>query len=191
MSSPAPIPTGLAARLRTATRTTHDSVDGAFPHGLDSLDAYARYLRAVLPLVQWLHDSWRPAWCSLAAWHDPARLQRLRADLSGLGAAPGATPTKAPAGSTAEWLGGCYVLEGSALGARLLARDLARLEPDHPQVAGARSFIDALVADPRRWPRFKTTLDSLPDNCAGAALRGAHRGFALVDTRLKSMEAPA
>lgn len=188
--SPVPAP-GLSSRLRLATRAIHEQVDGAFPQGLASLDAYVRYLRAVLPLVRWLHDSWQPAWAGYADWHEPAHLHRLTADLAHLGAAPRGMSVHPPARPAAEWLGGCYVLEGSALGAKLLVRDLARLEPHHPRIAAARSFIDGHVADSGRWPRFRRLLDSLPETQAAAALRGAHRGFALVDTRTTAMEATA
>lgn len=183
---------GLALQLRAATRILHDRVDGAFPRGLDTLDDYIRYLQAIVPLAQWLHDCWRPGWPGLAAWHDPDRPQRLHRDLARLGATPGTVAgLHAPASSSAEWLGACYVLEGSSLGARLLARDLDRLQPRHPALAGARSFIDALIAEPPRWARFKQLLDSLPDSAAAPALRGARRGFGLVEAPLKAMELPA
>lgn len=183
--------TGLTSQLRAATRLAHDHVDGAFPNGLDSRATYVRYLTAILPLAQWLHDSWRPAWAGLAGWHEAARVQHLHADLARLGATP--VPAHAPpaAETAAEWLGGGYVLEGSAMGARLLARDLDRLQPSQPQIAGARSFIDSLLEDPRRWARFRHLLDSLPERDAGAAMGGARRGFGLVEHQLDAMEAPA
>ena len=189
-SAPRPA-TGLTSQLRAATRGTHDHVDGAFPDGLDSPSVYVRYLQAILPLAQWLHHSWQPAWQTLASWHAPARPQQLRADLSRLGAAPAPFQQPAAAATAAEWLGGSYVLEGSAMGARLLARDLDRLQPAHPHIAGARSFIDSHLADPRRWGRFRKVLDALPEADAVAALRGARRGFGLVEHQLDAMEAPA
>lgn len=191
-SAPGPA-TGLTSQLRAATRRAHDHVDGAFPNGLDSRAAYVRYLTAILPLAQWLHDSWRPAWPGLAGWHEAVRVQHLQADLSRLGAAPAPAPASSPdiAASAAEWLGGSYVMEGSAMGARLLARDLDRLQSSQPLIAGARSFIDSLVGDPRRWARFRHVLDSLPDHHAAAAMRGALRGFGLVEHQLDAMEAPA
>ena len=183
--------TGLTSQLRAATRRAHDHVDGAFPNGLDSRATYVRYLTAILPLAQWLHDSWRPAWPGLAGWHEAARVQRLRADLARLGATPDPARVPDTASSAAEWLGGSYVMEGSAMGARLLARDLDRLQSSQPLIAGARSFIDSLVGDPRRWARFRHVLDSLPDHHAAAAMRGALRGFGLVEHQLDAMEAAA
>src|SRR5690606_37757906 len=156
-------PAGLALRLRAATRASHDRVDGAFPRGLEHLEDYVRYLRALWPLARWLDESWQPAWAGHARWHQPARLRQLRADLALLGAAPpDPVEPAAPAAGAAEWLGGCYVLEGSAVGARLLARDLDRLLPRHPRLAGARGFINAHLAEPGRWACFRNLLDSLP-----------------------------
>lgn len=189
-SAPGPA-TGLTSQLRAATRRAHDHVDGTFPNGLDSHAAYVRYLTAILPLAQWLHDSWRPAWPGLAGWHEAARVRHLEADLSHLGASPVRASSPNTAASAAEWLGGSYVLEGSAMGARLLARDLDRLQSSQPLIAGARSFIDSLVGDPRRWARFRHVLDSLPDHHAAAAMRGALRGFGIVEHQLDAMEAAA
>lgn len=189
-SAPRPA-TGLTSQLRAATRGTHDHVDGAFPEGLDSPTAYVRYLQAILPLAQWLHHAWQPDWEALTCWHAPARPQQLRADLARMGAAPGAFQSSGGAISAAEWLGASYVLEGSAMGARLLARDLDRLQAAHPHIADARSFIDSHLADPRRWGRFRQVLDALPEADASDALRGARRGFGLVEHQLDAMEAPA
>lgn len=190
LSAP-PAVTGLTLQLRAATRGAHARIDSAFPHGLDCPDAYVRYLMALLPLVQWLHDAWRPAWSHLAPWHEPYRLQQLKADLAHLDAASGPAPRQASAASAAEWLGSGYVLEGSAMGGRLLARDLDRLQREHPRIAGARSFIDALLAEPRRWACFRKLLDSLPGHATGEAVRGAGRGFALVQYQLDAMEVTA
>lgn len=189
MKPSAPTPaTGLTTKLRAATRAAHEQVDGAFPLGLDCPDAYVRYLLAILPLAQWLDDAWRPAWPGLADWHEPARVRQLQSDLSHLGAAPDAGSKPPAATCAAEWLGGAYVLEGSAMGVRLLARDLERLQPAHPLIAGARTFIDSQLADPRRWGRFRQVLDALPERNAAAAMRGARRGFGLVEHQLDAME---
>ncbi|AOH37253.1 biliverdin-producing heme oxygenase [Luteimonas sp. JM171] len=189
-SAPRPA-TGLTSQLRAATRGTHDHVDAAFPAGLDSPAVYVRYLQAILPLAQWLHRAWQPDWQALACWHAPERPQQLREDLRRLDTTPTAFELPADAISAAEWLGASYVMEGSAMGARLLARDLDRLQAAHPHVADARSFIDSQLADPRRWGRFRQVLDALPEADASDALRGARRGFGLVEHQLDAMEAPA
>lgn len=182
---------GALAQLRLATRTTHEALDRALPDGLRSFGDYVRYLHGMLALAQWLADAWRPAWPQrLAAWRDDERGARLRADLLSLGQAP-CPPRPAPAATPAEWLGGCYVMEGSALGARLLVRDLDHLARERPAVAAARRFLDRHAADPRRWPRLRTELDLLAPADIAPAVRGAERGFALVHSQFTAMEACA
>lgn len=169
-----------AVALRAGTRHAHAAMDAAFADGLRDPDDYRRYLRALLALAEWLDASWRPGWpAALARWRDPGRVAALRADLAAQDGAPAdASAPRAP--NLAAWLGGCYVIEGSAMGARLLVRDLAA----HPRTAGrgpARSFLDGHLADPGRWRRFRQALaGALAPADLPAALRGARQGFALV-----------
>ena len=182
---------GALARLRRETRSTHEALDRALPDGLRNLPDYVRYLHGMLALAQWLADAWRPAWPQrLGAWRDDQRGARLRADLLGLGQAP-CPPRVAAAATPAEWLGGCYVMEGSALGARLLVRDLEHLARERPGVADARRFLDHHAADPARWPRLRGELDRLPAADVADTVRGAQRGFALVHSQFAAMEACA
>lgn len=175
---------GALDEVRAATRATHEALDAALPDGLQGFDDYTRYLGALLPLAQWLADSWCPAWPDeLAYWHDRERVDCLRADLAALDT-PASTSTTAGAATPAEWLGGCYVMEGSALGARVLARHVDALAQTHPQVAGARRFMRHLARDPRRWRCFAGRLDALPAEAVADAVRGARRGFALVHRNL-------
>lgn len=193
---------GALQAVRSATRDTHDALDALLPHGLRRLHDYRRYLGALLPLADWLVRGWRAGWPDhLGSWHAPQRLAHLRQDIDALDRAPDArahvpgplpSPRAIAAGSTAatagatpaSWLGGCYVIEGSALGARILARDLDGLALEHPGVAGARRFIDQLTLDPGRWRRFTQVLDALPADDIGAATSGACAGFALVHAGL-------
>lgn len=176
--------TSVLAEVRSATRGTHDALDALLPHGLRNLRDYGRYLGALLPLAEWLALGHRGDWSGRdAAWHDGVRLDCLRADCATLGVASAATGAPAPA-TRAHWLGGCYVIEGSALGARLLARDVSALATGHPEVRGARRFLDHITADPPRWGRFVRLLATLPDAHAAAATSGARDGFAIVHSRL-------
>jgi heme oxygenase len=179
-----PFGPGTLPQLRQATRPTHEALDALLPHGLRALHDYRRYLGALLPLADWLARGWNPAWpAPLARWNDAARLACLRRDAAALGV--GAAPADArPATTAAEWLGGCYVIEGSALGARLLSRHAQALAQAHPEVAGARSFLAHITADSRRWPRFVEQLDALPQAQAAAAVAGAETGFGIVHARL-------
>lgn len=185
-----PAPTTTLAALRAATRPAHEAIDGAFAGGLRSIDDYRRYLRALLPLAHWLDASWRRDWPPhLACWHDPGRIDSLHADLAALGDAP-ATATPVASASVAEWMGGCYVIEGSALGARLLVRDVAAIpwaNGDGPP----RGFLDRHLGDRGRWPRFRATLGAIGPGDRPDTLRGARHGFALVAAALAREGRPA
>lgn len=175
---------GALAQVRQATRATHEAIDALLPTGLRELGAYRRYLGALLPLLEWLGGGDRSGWPGpVRAWDDGQRLEALRADCAALGVEPTPAST-APAADWPYWLGGAYVIEGSALGARLLARDVTALAGDHPGVFGARRFLDHITRDPPRWGRFVRLLDALPDRHAGAAASGARDGFAIVHARL-------
>lgn len=181
-------PGGALQAVREATRDAHDAVDGLLPHGLRRLDDYRRYLSALLPLVEWLARGWHRDWpARLGDWRDSHRLAGLEHDLAALGldSTPGTPLAATPRpGTPAAWLGGCYVLEGSALGARLLARDLDALAGSRPEVGGARRFIDHITAEPARWRRFTRQLDALPAPQVPAAAAGARAGFAIVHAGL-------
>lgn len=182
---------GVLAQVRRDTRATHDALDALLPFGLRHLADYRRYLGALLPLADWLGRGWRRDWpAHLACWHDGVRLDALRHDAAALGVAADAAPEPPPAATPAEWLGGCYVIEGSSLGARLLSRHVDQLAADAPTVTGARRFLDHLTADPVRWRRFSRLLDGLPASQAADAVAGARTGFGLVHARLSTQDAP-
>jgi heme oxygenase len=141
---------GLLAALRRATRAHHQRLDTALT-GTFTRDRYVAFLRASLAAIEPIEpaiERWRPAGGA------PSR-DRLRADLSALGA-------PAPARSAAEIfadadaaLGAAYVVEGSALGGQVLARRVevalgavptSYLAPHGAPATGARwrSFLAAL-----------------------------------------------
>ena len=182
---------GVLAQVRQATRATHEAIDALLPSGLRELDAYRRYLGALRPLVDWLGRGDRSGWpVAMRGWDDGERLDALNADCAALGV-DAAPTTVAAAGDWPYWLGGTYVIEGSALGARLLSRDVTALAREHPEVSGARRFLDHVTRDPPRWGRFVRLLDALPDRHAGAATSGARDGFAIVHARLAPGGTPA
>ena len=181
---------GPLAALRAATRPAHEAIDHAFAGGLRTLDDYRRYLRALLPLARWLDASWRHDWPQhLACWHDPERVA-CQHDLVALGAAVD-SPAPPASVDVAEWLGGCYVMEGSALGARLLSRNVDALSSEAARNALPRAFLARHIDDRGRWPRFRGALESLPPDRLPAALAGAHHGFALVAAALDVEGLPA
>ncbi len=142
----------LAAALRAATRAAHRALDH---HPLLAplvrapllADDYARALAA----LHGPHAVLETRLSSFAPQEDfPPRLPDLEADLAALEVAPfslrAASP---PADSVAARIGLLYVIEGSNLGAAVIARQLATsLPPEAP-----RAFFANAGGTPR-WERF-------------------------------------
>jgi heme oxygenase len=84
------------------------------------------------------------------------------------------TVSSAPAGGNAYW-GELYVIEGSALGGRVIARRLREL---YPQLS--HTFYAVGENAPSNWRRFQSLLDhALPDAASQqAAVEAARRMFA-------------
>lgn len=113
----------------------------------------------------------------------------LRADLDRLGGVPNVLPAPAPAWDVAGAMGVLYVVEGSTLGGRIIARELERsigVTPD----AGGQFY--ASYGDDRgpRWTTFKGALDAFGTahpEAVDAAVRAAADTFDVLRTW---MEAP-
>ncbi|MFT4012204.1 MAG: biliverdin-producing heme oxygenase [Paracoccus sp. (in: a-proteobacteria)] len=124
--------------------------------------AFRTALEAVLPLAQ--------------GWPMLALSQSLRADLGDLDLDP-PEPPRAPelAATHSALAGALYVIEGSALGARVLQRRAQALGfgPDH----GAR-HLDLQTRDRARWPQFLAWLESQPAD-EDQAVASANAVFAL------------
>ncbi|WP_375270817.1 biliverdin-producing heme oxygenase [Sphingomonas sp.] len=145
------------ARLRAATRASHDSVDAAFgAYDLSDRDAYRRFLVAharALPAAE-------SALGALAfARTLPPRTLLLARDLADLGESmPPALPFAL--NSEAALWGALYVVEGSRLGGVMLARSVGADLPSRylsaahgpGQWRAIREAIDAAGADaPPEW----------------------------------------
>jgi heme oxygenase len=154
--------------LRSATAPDHEAVDAAFAiFDLSDRDQYRRFLlahaRAVFAVEGALTDADRAvAWSS--------RRAMIERDLVAMGAAaPLAMALALPGDAAAAW-GMAYVLEGSRLGGRLLARRV-----------GAGLPVDYLGAahDAGGWQAFRDDLDRAEAGPAwrGAALGGARDAF--------------
>ena len=142
------------ARLREATRDDHARVDGCFPHGLHDAEAYRRYLRGMHALL----DALAGADAELAAAFARHRAL-LEADLADVGARPSAAPPAAPRiDGLAARTGARYVIEGSAMGARLLLRQAAALGFDREY--GARFLAYHAGQADADWDRFRRQLAS-------------------------------
>ncbi|WP_372609295.1 biliverdin-producing heme oxygenase [Halomonas sp.] len=110
------------------------------------------------------------------------RLGWLEADLEGLGASPPAVPARQPASpeTLAELVGLLYVLEGSRLGARVIAERIRALLGD--KIPG--SFFDNADGE-RAWPMFRHFAVT---HClmgeAEVAIRSARQAFGCFRYRL-------
>ena len=119
------------ARLRTATRDDHRRLDAHFPDGLPDARAYRMYLRGMHRFVADMAAVLGPApeagSEALLALCSGAHAA-LAADLWDLRVAPLPPSSSLPhVGTGAARLGWEYVLAGSAMGARLLRAQAARL----------------------------------------------------------------
>ncbi|MFE1597781.1 biliverdin-producing heme oxygenase [Methylobacterium sp. ID0610] len=180
-------PERLSLRLRDATREAHERVEAlsGLPDSIRDRADYATCLAAMLGV-------WGPIERDLRRWPDwealglePAGRARgplLEQDLMELQVGAEAVPAVpvGPSGSFAEALGRLYVLEGSALGGRLILAALRR-RPDL-DLGEATRFFDGRGSDTGRlWGALRTALDRFGDRDprAGAAvIRGAHDAFA-------------
>lgn len=148
--------------LLTATRDLHEDLDrhvGAFSdvggYGLFLTGSHA--FRAAL----------EPVLSDHAAWPVQPLADLIGRDLADLGQ-PCPPRLAAPDLSTpAAQAAACYVLEGSALGARVLARRAAELGFDGNR--GAR-HLAAQTGDRQRWPRFLAWLERIDAPRAEATL---------------------
>jgi heme oxygenase (biliverdin-IX-beta and delta-forming) len=158
--------------LRERTTGAHAALDAAVGPLTDAA-AYARYLRA-------LHAFRAPAERVLAAacWSPAPIAALIAADMADLGIAPRPEMTlPAPRDRSGE-LGLAYVLEGSALGARLLQRQALALglRADH----GAR-HLAAQTHDLDGWRAFLATLEGAEPFDLDAAVGAAVAGFAAAE----------
>jgi len=161
--------------LRQATATCHERLDALLGSGLASTSDYAAYLRG---MEGFLADAGEVLGADAMTEH---MLAWLRADLAFVGLVPSAPrlpATTEPQDGPAR-LGWEYVVAGSALGARLLLRDVRALGLD---ADGGASFL-AGHAESAEWQRFLRALGephvavAMDQVCEGAieAFRAAER----------------
>lgn len=174
---------GLRHALMTATRDLHQTLDsgiGAFATPAD----YRRYLQGSLAFRQAVEGELARA--PDHGWQALPLVPALRQDLADLGLPEWPVPPAPALDGPSALAGAFYVLEGSAMGARLLVRRATELGLS--QTHGARHL--ALQTEDRgRWPRFLAWLDAsgADPGQAGAAAR------AVFDLALASyrVDAPA
>lgn len=141
----------LRTRLRQATAALHAQVDAAFSRfALDQPDDYRRFLRAHSRVLNAAETALERAGIAelLVDWPTRTRRHALRDDLAELRCPP-APPLHLPELKDASscW-GVAYVLEGSRLGGRVLARRIRQVDPTAP----VRYLEHGDVA--KLWPAF-------------------------------------
>lgn len=116
----APASGGARAVLRDATAAQHARVDDAFPTGLDTPQAYARYLRGMHRFALDFEQ---------ATTRLPRQSRWLERDLAAVGLQPLMEPwaSPSPLADDDAVMGWEYVMAGSSLGARVLIRAVHRL----------------------------------------------------------------
>lgn len=162
--------------LRDCTAAAHAALDATVGQ-LTTRDVYARYLRGI--------HAFRAAaepLLATAPWRPKSLASLLGADLADLGLPPRAAVSLDLPEDYSSLLGLAYVLEGSALGARLLYPEACALgmSADH----GARHLAQQ-AGDRDAWRAFCSALDAAapydPDaaaTAAAAAFDAARAAFA-------------
>ncbi|WP_158285663.1 biliverdin-producing heme oxygenase [Pseudohoeflea suaedae] len=169
----------LLERLRAETAEAHDELDSAHDGGaFAGLAAYGRFLEAqarIFPVAEAALAA-SGEYRTLPDWDRRFRADALIADLATLGIAPPQSMPFELQDRPGAATGLAYVLEGSRLGGKLIARKLAQAGlHDAPT-----SFI-AHGADQRFWQSFTAWLANRhPDEAFGdAAVASARTAFAL------------
>ncbi|QEU10730.1 biliverdin-producing heme oxygenase [Paracoccus yeei] len=170
---------GLRHALMAATRDLHETLDTGIG-GFRSAQDYARYVQGSLAFRQAIEQELARG--DDAGWQVLPLAPSLRGDLTDLGLSEWPVPAAPALEGAAARAGAYYVLEGSALGARLLKRRAGELGLD--QGRGAR-HLAAQTRDAGRWSRFLAWLDGSGAGAAeaGAAARSVF-GLALAAYRL-------
>lgn len=194
--------------LREATRDAHEAAESTAGMRLllaGELDesGYAGMLRAQLALFREWETARRDWLAALTLWRYVSRASSIEADLSDLcrslssdcgsrfigdrrDSGVSSVVSRQIAAETAPTEAACwgelYVIEGSALGGRVIVRRLRELYPGLPH-----HFYAIGENAPSSWRRFQSLLDeALPDEASQeAAVHGAQRMFARFQQTLK------
>lgn len=162
-------------RLRAATTLQHERVDAAFSaYQLDQTDGYRAFLQAhaqaLIPLELTLEQAGIKR--MLNDWSQRSRRQALLADLQTLGCKEPKSAQADTAPSSGWCWGAAYVIEGSRLGGRVLARRVAEANPSAPL-----RYLSHGNATPF-WPSFLQELEQQAGACDWSeVLAGAHATF--------------
>ena len=176
-SDPSGLPIGARMRLRAATDAYHRRVDGELSaFDLTQVADYGRFLLVHAMALPPLEDAMTRSGLRIARPHTAPGLRSsaLRADLEGLGLAPPDPVTILPVTAAEGW-GVAYVLEGSRLGGRILARRVAA--SGRAAITANMRFLNdrGTIAWPAFVARMEAGLGSAGD--LDGAIRGARMAF--------------
>ncbi|MBV6846384.1 MULTISPECIES: biliverdin-producing heme oxygenase [Xanthomonas] len=190
------VPPSAALALRHATQDAHRLVEAvplmqALAQGRVDSAAYVQILRrhhALLTGFEAQLGNWLATLVG-NGWHYRRRVPALRDDLRALGQQPD-LPAALPASAddAARW-GMLYVIEGSQLGGRVIARSVRKQQP---ALAGALRYFEMADDDPAGWRRFQAALDRrlATPSARDAAIDGAQAMFAHFHTCLAAEPQP-
>ena len=179
--------TSARAHLKAATDPVHERLDADLSaFDLADFVQYGRFLvihaMALPPLEEALAAGDRIGFRTRCPdWAGGARTRALRDDLMGLGLSPPRPLAVADADDVEAW-GVAYVLEGSRLGGRVLARRAAA--GSHPQVVANMRFLTASPTMP--WQGFLALMETAlrtPED-RHRAVAGARTAFGAFDEAL-------
>lgn len=169
------------AFLRRATERWHLRVEAAFaPFDLVTLPGLAGFLRAQAEAVDSIEAALDQADIAslLPDWPARRRAAAVKRDLETIGGGEPFIPLPRPSlGTTAHQLGAVYVLEGSRLGGKLLARRVATSAD--PRVLGATNFLRH-EAGAGAWRHFLGVLEAAEPGRENL-LEGAIEAFSMFE----------
>lgn len=170
-------------RLRSETALDHERVEALVP--VTSPDLTLQQYRAILVRFYGFIHGWE-AWADLHAPHDlrpilagRRRSTLLQQDLDFFGeAAPSVIVCldlfNAP--SRASFLGAMYVVEGSTLGGRYIAKEVE--QRFHLQPGQGNAYFSGYGEQTgTMWRQFQALLQALPEADAGAVISAARQMF--------------
>ncbi|MEQ8481368.1 MAG: biliverdin-producing heme oxygenase [Hoeflea sp.] len=164
----------LRSALRDSTSPLHRSLDDVVGD-FGSIQAYTTYARKTHRFRQAME-------CALldddeSGWMLDRIAWLIAMDVADLGTnVLPKTETELSFDTSARRLGAFYVLEGSALGARLLLR---RAEAIGTNADFGARHLARQASDPMRWRSFLNVLENLPEDKHEAALAAARDTFSL------------
>lgn len=166
--------------LRDGTRDRHEALDMglALADGNVSPARYVAYLRAMLGWLEPVESRlWQLDWpASLRAADRDGKSALIRADLRAAGDSapvPQCPDAPRPLAADAYALGVAYVVEGSQLGGRFLAKRLEAADPPLP-LRYLRGYGDEVGS---LWKGFLQHLDVAAQGQETQALKGARDAF--------------